>query len=465
MNQPSRFTSASGCFDGVYSARLFYSFVRTIVAFALRLFYRVRMGAPPEEIDGPVIYAGNHPNGLIDPALVFIITRRQVTFLAKAPLFAVPVLGWLLRGLAALPVYRKQDDPSLMKRNEASLDAAADALVSGRAITLFPEGRSHSEPQLAELKTGVARIAIAARRRGAQVKIVPVGLTYAEKNRFRSEVLIEIGEPIDVPADEGPEAVQSLTNRIASGLRKVTLNLERWEDLPLIATAEALYALRTGDGARDPERTRAFAEGVRLLRAEQRVRFESVRKELMSFRRALEVASIRPGDLAVTYRPLAVLSFVLRNLILLVVGLPLAAVGLILFALPFYVPRWIASALKPELDVVGTVKFLASLVIAPLWIALLTAVAWTVLGLPWAVAAMLGSIPLALLTRYFLEHWRRVARDVRTFFVLGGRKQLKARLFQEGAALAAEIESIAAELRPRIGEGTDREAVAPRVTL
>jgi glycerol-3-phosphate O-acyltransferase / dihydroxyacetone phosphate acyltransferase len=460
MSPPSRFTSASGYSDGVYSASLFYSFVRAIVAFALRLFYRVRLGARSEEIDGPVIYAGNHPNALIDPALIFIITRRHVTFLAKAPLFAVPVLGWLLKALAALPVYRKQDDPSLMKRNEASLESAGDALVSGRAITLFPEGRSHSEPQLAELKTGVARIAIAARRRGAEVKIVPVGLTYAEKNRFRSEVLIEIGEPIDVPAGEGPEAVQALTGRIASGLRRVTLNLEQWEDLPLIGTAETLYALHAGEGARDPERTRAFAEGVRLLRAEQPERFEGIRKELMSFRRALEMASIRPGDLALTYRPLAVFSFVLRNLIILAVGLPLAAVGLTLFALPFHVPRWIASALKPELDIVGTVKFLATLVIAPLWLALLAAVVWTVLGFPWAVAALLGSIPLALLTRYFLEHWRRVARDVRTFFVLSSRQELKARLLREGEALAAEIESIAAELRPRISQAPDPEAVA-----
>ncbi len=429
---------------------MLYSLVRAIVAFALRLFYRVKLGARPEEIYGPVIYAGNHPNGLIDPALIFIITRRHVTFLAKAPLFAAPVLGWLLSRLGALPVYRRQDDPSLMQKNEASLEAAADALVQGRAITLFPEGRSHSGPELAELKTGVARIALRARSRGAPVKIVPVGLTYAEKNRFRSEVLIDVGEKIDVPLADGPEAVQGLTARIASGLRRVTLNLERWEDLPLITTAEELYAFRTGEAPRDPERIRAFAEGVRVLRAEQPERFQEIRQELIAFRRALDLARVDPTSLALTYRPIPVLWFVIRNLALLVLGLPLAAVGLVLFALPFYIPRWIASALKPDLDVIGTVKFLAALLVAPLWIAVLTTLAWIKLGVPWAMVVLLGSLPLAIFTRYLLEHWRGTMHDVRTFFVLGSRGGLKSRLSGKGEKLAAQIESVANELRPRL---------------
>ena len=39
---------------------------------------------------------GNHPNGLVDPALVFVITDRHVTFLAKEPLFRMPLIGRIL---------------------------------------------------------------------------------------------------------------------------------------------------------------------------------------------------------------------------------------------------------------------------------------------------------------------------------------------------------------------------------
>ncbi|HVG64118.1 MAG TPA: 1-acyl-sn-glycerol-3-phosphate acyltransferase, partial [Hyalangium sp.] len=73
---------------------MFYAFIRGLASLALRLFYRLRVNAPAAEPEGPVIFVGNHPNGLIDPALVFVITRRQVTFLAKEPLFRMPVIGW-----------------------------------------------------------------------------------------------------------------------------------------------------------------------------------------------------------------------------------------------------------------------------------------------------------------------------------------------------------------------------------
>ena len=133
---------------------MIYLLVRAVASVALRLFYRVQVRGAPALPEGPLLFVGNHPNGLIDPALVFAVTPRRVTFLAKAPLFRIPVLGWLIRGMGALPVYRRQDDPTRMGGNDATLDTAARALVEGGAITIFPEGKSHSEPQLAALKTG-----------------------------------------------------------------------------------------------------------------------------------------------------------------------------------------------------------------------------------------------------------------------------------------------------------------------
>ena len=41
------------------------------MSLALGLFYQVKVNAPAAEPEGPVIFVGNHPNALIDPALVF----------------------------------------------------------------------------------------------------------------------------------------------------------------------------------------------------------------------------------------------------------------------------------------------------------------------------------------------------------------------------------------------------------
>jgi glycerol-3-phosphate O-acyltransferase / dihydroxyacetone phosphate acyltransferase len=89
-------------------------------------------------------------------------------------------------------------------------------------------------------------------------------------------------------------------------------------------------------------------------------------------------------------------------------------------------------------------------VLAPLWWALLTLLAWRWVGPAWALAVFAAALPLALFTRYFLERWREVLRDVGVFFVLGSRRKLKARLLAEGTRLGAEVERLAAEYGPRV---------------
>src|SRR5689334_8914900 len=128
------------------SSSVFYRFVRAVIAFALGLFYRLQVTSAADDLTGPVLFVGNHPNSIIDPAMVFATAPRQLTFLAREPLFRVPLFGWLLRGIGALPIYRRQDHPGQMAKNEGTLDAAAAALGEGKAITIFPEGKSHSDP-------------------------------------------------------------------------------------------------------------------------------------------------------------------------------------------------------------------------------------------------------------------------------------------------------------------------------
>src|SRR6185295_18872207 len=103
---------------------MFYSFTRWLFAAILSFFYRWEHLGGSIPGDGPIVIVGNHPNGLIDPVAVMRLTKRPVRFLAKAPIFKMPVLGWLVRGMHCLPVYRKQDDPTQMGKNEETFQAA-----------------------------------------------------------------------------------------------------------------------------------------------------------------------------------------------------------------------------------------------------------------------------------------------------------------------------------------------------
>lgn len=437
---------------------MFYEAFRGVMGLVLRLFFRVEPPVDPTgalKLEGPVMYVGNHPNGLIDPGLLFILAPRHVTFLAKEPLFRMPVLGSLLRGLGALPVFRKQDGPGDTTKNEGTLTASVDALVQGRAITLFPEGKSHSEPQLAELKTGAARIALEAARRGAAVRLVPVGMTYEAKNNFKSRVHIEVAPALsaqdflEAPGGDAHEAARRFTAAMADALHAVTLNLAAWEDLPIVETAEALYAARQNEPAGRAERQRAFARGMQLLREEQPARFERLKLELAAFRGRLELLAITPDDLTSQYRPATVARFALKNVAWLLAA-PLAALGFGLFVVPYFLPRLAVTVARPDIDTESTVKVLTLLLLAPFWWALLVALAAWSGGLGFGLFALVAVPPLALFTRYYLERRAAALRDARTFFVLASRKRLKARLLAEGQALAAEVEGLVQELQPRL---------------
>ena len=77
---------------------------------ALRVYYRLHRGGGTVPPNGPALLVANHPNSLLDPAMVALAARRRVRFVAKAPLVTDPLVGFLVGGAGSMPVYRKADD-------------------------------------------------------------------------------------------------------------------------------------------------------------------------------------------------------------------------------------------------------------------------------------------------------------------------------------------------------------------
>jgi glycerol-3-phosphate O-acyltransferase / dihydroxyacetone phosphate acyltransferase len=147
--------------------------VTAILRFALRLFFRrveiVGRGRVPR--DGAVLFVLNHPNGLVDPCFLLCHAPRRVSFLAKSPLFKTPVIGYFVRALDSIPVYRRQDEGADPARNRETFGRSAELLRRGGTIAICPEGVSHNEPQLQPLKTGAARIALGAASSGGALDL------------------------------------------------------------------------------------------------------------------------------------------------------------------------------------------------------------------------------------------------------------------------------------------------------
>ena len=106
------------------------------------------------------------------PRVVWATADRDVRFLAKSTLFDGS-FGPVLRGAGAIPVYRKMDHGVDTSKNIETFAAVSAALAAGDAVCIFPEGISHSTGRLEPLRTGAARMALAAERAGTAVALVP----------------------------------------------------------------------------------------------------------------------------------------------------------------------------------------------------------------------------------------------------------------------------------------------------
>jgi len=250
--------------------------ITAIIRLIMRIFFRriELVGLERVPARGGVIFAVNHPNGLIDPLFLLSFVPRPISFLAKAPLFRYPLIGFITRALDSIPVYRKQDN--VTGTNAETFNRARTLLARGGSIAIFPEGTTHSDPKLHELKTGAARIALGC---GCEETIVPTGIYYTSKMTFRSSALVYFGDPIVVTTWGGssdppgglenpPHAlVDELTKTIELGLANVTLQADSHAALELIARGERIFSGDEEQSLADEfELRRRFVAGYHYLR-------------------------------------------------------------------------------------------------------------------------------------------------------------------------------------------------------
>jgi 1-acyl-sn-glycerol-3-phosphate acyltransferase len=141
---------------------MLYAILKPLTVLMMRLYFRVQ-GRGQEHVprSGPVLLVCNHAS-VLDPPLVGGMAPRPVSFMAKAELFEIPLLGSLIRRLNAHPVRREGSDP-------AALRTALRLLEDGQALLVFPEGTRGSEEHLREGKAGAGMLAIL-----SKAPVVPV---------------------------------------------------------------------------------------------------------------------------------------------------------------------------------------------------------------------------------------------------------------------------------------------------
>jgi len=376
--------------------------VVAILTLALRIFFRrieVR-GLRRVPREGACIFVLNHPNGLVDPVFILCCAPRPVSFLAKAPIFRMPVIGWLARALEAIPVYRRQDEGADLARNQETFARARTLLKRGGTLAICPEGVSHSDTKMRPLKTGAARIAlgVAAKDAHLDLRIIPAGLYYTSKTAFRSAALLRFGEPLKVEpvtlnaqGEPPAEAVRALSARIERALHDVTLNAEHEQALNFIKRAERIFSAAadtaTPDAqslAREVELQRRFLAGYAFHFERSPERLAALEARLRRYEEELRQAGIDLEDLsAPKATPLRLARYFLTRVVPVFYWFPLALFGIAAHYPAYKLAGFISTALaRRSDDIVSTIKLMTAMLLFPLTWAILAALFFYLLGWP-----------------------------------------------------------------------------------
>lgn len=440
--------------------------IHRLARFLLGVFFRrvEVVGAERLPVGAPAVVVANHVNGLVDPVVLLGTVPRPLRFLAKSTLWNIAPLRPLLALAAAIPVYRRQDPGVDTASNEATFARCHELLAAGGTVALFPEGTSHNEPALQPLRTGAARIVLEAEAAHGPLGavVIPVGLVYEHRERFRSAVLVVVGDPISPTAESAlyrhdpTTAVRRLTELIDRGLRAVTSSYRSWEEARLVARAADLFARPGLDVPRGrllaeafPLR-RAFLEGYDEMRRSHPRETAAVEEAVRRYDELLEAAGLSDAQVASSYPPAPVARFLWRTLVLSALRLPLALVGTALSFLPYQlVGRVVAPLVRHQPDQLATYKLFPALLLYPLfWAGEAAAVATLAggrVGDPVLVGLAVGlaAPPTGWVALRFHEARRRLQREARAYLVLSWRRRLAAELRQRREEAYRRVEEMA----------------------
>jgi len=151
------------------------------------------------------IMVSNH-GSLLDPPLLGHALGRNISFMAKAELFKIPFLGFIIKACGAYPVKRGIADKNTIK-------TACKKLSNDNSIGIFIDGTRQKNGRVNKPKQGAALLAFK-----NQKLLLPVAIVNSHRLiRFRcfiplfSKIVIKVGRPVLPPQSSSRHDLNSVT--------------------------------------------------------------------------------------------------------------------------------------------------------------------------------------------------------------------------------------------------------------
>ena len=151
------------------------------------------------------IMVSNH-GSLLDPPLLGHALGRNISFMAKAELFEIPFLGFVIKACGAYPVKRGIADKNTIK-------IACEKLTNNACIGIFIDGTRQKNGRVNKPKQGAALLAFK-----NQKSLLPVAIVNSHRLiRFKfciplfSKIVIKVGKPVQPPKSSSRDDLNLVT--------------------------------------------------------------------------------------------------------------------------------------------------------------------------------------------------------------------------------------------------------------
>ena len=448
---------------------MLYSILKILMKVTVKVFFRklhIRNASNIPD-SGPLIIVANHPSAFTDPIVVAVSIKRQVYFLAKGEVFKGAFAKWMLPKLHMVPIYRKQDDPSQMNKNEETFEKCYEHLERGGTILVFPEGVSITERKLKKIKTGTARIALGAEAKNdfrLGVQIVSIGLNYTNPHKFREELLMNVDKPLLVSdlkneyAADPVAAVNALTEQIRERLEKNVINIENEQLDLLVHDIEMIYkrklAQEMGYSVKVQEEdfllTKGISETVHYYQETDPARVEGMSLRVRKYLTSLERVGLSDRMLHHVSNKGSLMMSNLKSILFIILGFPVYLYGLINNYLPFEIPGWVASRISKSIEFRGPIAMVLGTFTFLIFYTVQIILVHRFFHLTWLTIAYGVSLPLSGAFTYY--YWHTVAYIRSRWHLISlfwKRSHLIANLITEREAIISEFEKARQEYMSR----------------
>ena len=248
---------------------------------------------------------------------------------------------------------------------------------------------------------------------------------------------------------------RALTDRIAAHMRRLLIEADPRADAALVERVDRLYAAardRPADPAERLARRRTIAAGMERLRQQDPERYDQILMRLRRYDNRLRRFGLRDRHLDWEISSQDVRTFAVREVIFGLVLMPLCALGLIVFVVPYQVTGFIARRVARQHDVIATAQVFTGLVVYGAWLAVIGAIVWSIAGRTAALTTMLLTPAVAVVALSAIERESAVIDVVRAWWLLRrARRSTRASLRRRRSELADLLDEVNRWLNPDAG--------------